>query len=300
MARYLTLGNLLVEDVVTPAGAHAPGRLGGDALYSAIGARAFADDVQMAVRVGHDFPLELQAALEQAGLTPGLIPSEHETVRLRVELGIEGGARFRFRSGSYVDATPTPDEIPSALAAGLEGVHVAPVPFAQMEALVGWARPRARLVTLDPHYEHMDADWTRILPLVDAFLPSRAEATALLGGWPGPEPAARRIAALGAPTVAIKLGSEGSIGLRGDELVRLPAAVGDPVDPTGCGDAFCGGFLVGLAETDDLRIAMARGTVAAGIVAQDHGAAHALVPDRAAAAREAAALVRPASGFRTP
>lgn len=280
MSRYLTVGNLLVEDVVTPDGERVLGRLGGDALYAAIGARAFADDVQMVVRLGCGFPSELVRALDAAGLAAGLIPSEHDTIRLWVELGIEGGGRFAFQSGSYVEATPTPEEIPAELSAGLNAVHVAPVPFAQMEALVAWARPRARLVTVDPHYEHMDEDWSRVLPLVDAFLPSRTEATALLGGWPGPEQAARRVAALGARTVAIKLGSEGSIGHRGAELVRLPAAATAPVDPTGCGDAFCGGFLVGLAETDDLGTAMAHGTVAAGAVAQDHGAAHALNLDR--------------------
>jgi sugar/nucleoside kinase (ribokinase family) len=290
VASYLTVGNLLVEDVVTPDGARILDRLGGDALYAAIGARAFADDVQMAVRLGRGFPERLVRALEEAGLGAGLISSEHDAIRLWVELGIEGGDRFTFQSGNYVDATPMPDEIPAELTAGLDAVHVAPVPFEQMDALVAWARRSARLVTVDPHYEHMDADWSRILARVDAFLPSRAEAAALLGAWPGPEPAARRIASLGARTVVIKLGSDGSIGLRGDELVRLPAADAAPVDATGCGDAFCGGFVVGLAETDDLRRAMAYGTVAAGLVAQDHGAAHALVVDRGDIGRRLAAL----------
>ena len=179
MARYLTVGNLLVEDVALPGGREALGRLGGDALYAAIGARAFADDVQMAVRLGTGFPDELVQQLEGAGLAPGLIPSEEETVRLRVELGIEGGARFTFRSGTYVGATPIPHEIPPALTDDMDAVHVAPVPFEQMEALVRWARPLARVLTVDPHYEHMHADWTAILPLVDAFLPSMTEAETL-------------------------------------------------------------------------------------------------------------------------
>ena len=291
MARYLTVGNLLVEDVVLPDGRQALGRLGGDALYAAIGARAFADDVQMAVRLGAGFPAELVRELEDAGLATGLIVSDQEAVRLRVELGIEGGSRFTFRSGTYVGATPTPDEIPSRFADGLDAVHIAPVPFAQMEALVRWARPRARIVTVDPHYEHMDADWRPLLPLVDAFLPSRTEAEALLGGWPGPDEAMRGLAELGARIAVIKLGAEGAIGLRGTELVRMPAATPTPVDPTGCGDAFCGGFLVGLAETDDLGAAMAHGTVAAGFVAGDHGASHALALDRDAAREHLAALV---------
>jgi sugar/nucleoside kinase (ribokinase family) len=295
VARYLTVGNLLVEDVVLPDGRRLLGRLGGDALYAAIGARAFADDVELVVRLGRKFPPELVRALEDAGYGRGLIPSEHPTVRLWVEPGVEGGSRFTFNdeAGTYEQATPSPDEIPAPLADGLDAVHIAPVPFAQMEKLVGWARPRARVLTLDPHYQHMDADWRRLLPLVDAFLPSRDEAAALLGGWPGAEEAVRALAVLGAPLVCVKLGAEGSIGYRAADglLVRMPAASADPIDPTGCGDAFCGGFLVGLAESADLSRAMAHGSVAAAFAGEDHGAAHALAVDRGEARRRLAALL---------
>jgi sugar/nucleoside kinase (ribokinase family) len=292
VARYLAAGNLLVEDVVLPDGRRLRGRLGGDAVYAALGARAFADDVQPVVRLGRGFPPGLVRALEDAGLGPGLIPSRHPTVRLWVELGVEGGSRFTFQegSGTYVQATPAPAEIPAPLAAGLDAVHVAPVPFEHMEALARWARPQARLLTVDPHYQHLDADWRRLLPLVDAFLPSRDEAAGLLGGWPGPERAARTLAELGARTVCIKLGAEGSIGYDG-AIVRLPAASADPLDPTGCGDAFCGGFLVGLAESGDLRTAMAHGAVAAAFAGEDHGAAHLLRIDREEARRRLAALL---------
>ena len=63
------------------------------------------------------------------------------------------------------------------------------------------------------------------------------------------------------------------------------------VDPTGCGDSFCGGFLVGLAETGDLRTALAHGAVAASFAGEGHGAEHALRPDRAEARRRLAALL---------
>ena len=152
------------------------------------------------------------------------------------------------------------------------------------------------MLTVDPHYQHVgdtESEWRRLLPLVDAFLPSRDEASALLGGWPGPEEAVRALAALGAPVVCVKLGADGSIGFRSadGELVSMRAASADPVDPTGCGDAFCGGFLVGLAETGDLRTAMAHGSVSAAFVAEDHGAAHALTVDREEAQRRLAALL---------
>lgn len=273
MARYLTVGHLLVEDVVLRGETKATERLGGDAVYAAIGARAFADDVQMVVRRGAGFPEALAAQLAAAGLAEGLIPSEHETIRFFIELGIEDGARYTFQSGNYADATPAPEEIPEWLAQGLDAVHIAPVPFDQLLPLLAWARRRARVVTVDPHYEHMHRDWAPVLEQVDAFLPSRAEAESLLGRWPGAEEAVR---ALGARTAAIKLGIDGAVGIQRGEVVRVGPATRDPVDPTGCGDAFCGGFLVGLAETGDLRIALHHGTAAAGIVARDHGAAHAL------------------------
>ena len=308
MARYLTVGNLLVEDVLLPDGRKALDRLGGDALYAAIGARAFAEDVELVVRLGQKFPPGLVRALEDAGYGAGLIPSGHSTVRLWVEPGVEGESRFTFNAeaGTYEQATPTPDEIPESLVERLDAVHLAPVPFEQMEALLRWARPRARVLTVDPHYQHVngrETDWRRVLPLVDAFLPSRHEAAALLGNWPGPEEAARSLAALGAPVVCVKLGAEGSVGYRAADslLVRIPAASADPADPTGCGDAFCGGFLVGFALSGDLGTAMAHGSVAAAFVGEDHGAAHALLVDRREAQRRVTALtedVEPSRGER--
>jgi sugar/nucleoside kinase (ribokinase family) len=295
MARFLTVGNLLVEDIVMPDGRELRDQLGGDAIYAAAGARAYVDDVQPVVRLGRGFPPELRQALEDAGYDEGVIASEHPAVRLRVEWGVEGGSRFTFEpgSGTYLQATPTPDELPPQLADRVEAVHIAPVPFERMAAWVRWARPRVRMLTVDPHYQHLDADWASLLPQVDAFLPSRDEATGILDEWPGPHEAARALASLGAPLVCVKLGADGAIAYRAADatFVEMPAADAEPTDPTGCGDAFCGGFLVGLAETGYLPSALVRGRVAAGFAAEGHGAAHALRPDRAEVARRLAEVV---------
>ena len=165
-----------------------------------------------------------------------------------------------------------------------------------MGALLRWARPRARIVTVDPHYEHVAGGmerWRRVLPLVDAFLPSRQEAIDLLGTWSDGEVAARELVRLGAPLVCVKLGAEGAVAYRrGDDgPVHVPSTVRDPVDATGCGDAFSGGFLVGLAEQGDPRMALAYGAVSASFAAEGYGAAHALTVDRAEARRRLAALL---------
>jgi ribokinase len=295
VARFLTLGHLLVEDTILPDGRLLPGRLGGDCLYAAIGARAWSDDVALVTRVGRDFPPELLGQMRAAGYAEGLVPCDHATIRLWVRWGVEATGRFTFREGvgTYDDFTPEPEEIPAALVHGLEAVHIAPVPFGPMEALLRWARPRARVVTVDPHYEHVTGnldDWRRVLPIVDAFLPSRQEAVDLLGSWPGAEAAARAFAGLGARVVCVKLGSEGAFAYRADDgsSAHVGAVGGRPVDPTGCGDAFAGGFLVGWTETEDLRTALAYGSVSASFAAEGYGAEHALRVDREEATRRLA------------
>jgi cytidine kinase len=292
VSRYLTLGHLLVEDTILPDGTVLLERLGGDCLYAAIGARIWDDDVALATRVGRDFPVALLEKLRAAGYGAGLVECEHASIRLWVRWGVEATGRFTFREGvgTYDDFTPRPEEIPAGVAERLDAVHVAPVPLPQMEALIRWARPRARIVTVDPHYEHVQGnleEWRRVLPLVDAFLPSRQEAIDLLGEWPGAEEAARALAELGAPVVCVKLAADGALAYRAADgaVVYMPAVPVDVVDPTGCGDAFAGGFLVGWAETGELRTALAYGSVSASFAAEGYGAEHALAVARLEAER---------------
>ena len=301
---YLVFGHLLVEDTVMPGGERALGRLGGDAVYATVGAHIWTDRVASVGRVGHNFPREHIAALERAGYeTAGLVPCEHNTLRLWVHYDERGGREYTFRddSGTYAELTVSPQEVPAQLARDLVGCHVAPVPFEQQEALVRWARDRARCVTVDPHYEwmrgHAEA-WRRLLPLVDVFLPSREEAEDLLGHWRGAEAAARALADWGASVVCLKLGSDGAFvhERASGRAWRVPPVKTEPTDVTGCGDAFCGGFVVGFCETGDPYTAACYGAVSSSFVAADFGAAHALVVDRAEARRRLdAALVASAT-----
>jgi ribokinase len=153
---------------------------------------------------------------------------------------------------------------------------------------VEWARRKGYLVSVDPHFDWIEgrADaWKAILPQVDIFLPSREEAELFLGGWPGAEAAAREIAGWGAAVTCIKLGPEGAMMCRAGETqcIWVPSASQVVVDSTGCGDAFCGGFLVGWSESKDLLVSGRRGAVSASVVARGFGAQHALQPDRALA-----------------
>jgi sugar/nucleoside kinase (ribokinase family) len=64
-----------------------------------------------------------------------------------------------------------------------------------------------------------------------------------------------------------KMGSEGSsIASKADGEIRLPAFEAPVVDSTGCGDAYCAGFIVGLGLGWDVAAAGRLGTAAAGLV----------------------------------
>jgi len=66
------------------------------------------------------------------------------------------------------------------------------------------------------------------------------EAQALLGGVDEPS-----LRSLGVPEVVVTLGSRGSLVLADGRLSRIAAEpVGEPIDPTGAGDAFAAAYLV--------------------------------------------------------
>ncbi len=104
------------------------------------------------------------------------------------------------------------------------------------------------------------------LPYADWFLPNEEEACALTGcDWA--LPAAERFLALGARGVIIKMGSSGCLIAYEDKRIRMPAFAVPVVDTTGCGDAFCAGVIVGLAQGWHIELAALFGTAAAALTA---------------------------------
>ena len=108
------------------------------------------------------------------------------------------------------------------------------------------------------HLGHFD----RLLPHVDVFLPNHSEAE-LITGERDAVRQAERFRGLGAATVVITMGGDGSV-LIGDG-VRLRAGVFpiEYVDGSGGGDAFDAGYIYGLLHDfppmECLRIASALG-----------------------------------------
>ncbi|MEM7753095.1 MAG: ribokinase [Pseudomonadota bacterium] len=122
-------------------------------------------------------------------------------------------------------------------------------------------------------------------PLCDYVTPNESEAEALTGipvtDIASAEAAARAFLAKGVGTALITLGENGALLGTADRMTHLPAiSAGPVVETTGAGDAFNGGFAVGLSEGMAPVDAVRFGAATAGISVTRPGTAPSM-PTRA-------------------
>jgi ribokinase len=309
MPRYLAVGGSTVDDIVDASGAFHRAVPGGNAVYTALGAHLWADDVAIVSFVGDDHRSSDLDLLCAHGIDVSLVERiDGPSIRLWVLYEEDGkrqilyqhrSARLETLGGVVARAAPalTGD---GRCAAGL---HVAALPVALQRPILSDLRGAAELVTLDSIEARgtVGGDLARYAEAdmfdgVAAFLPSRAEFDVLRGDRPEAE-AAAAIVTSGASHVILKDGSAGvRIYGRREGVIAIPAFPTVPVDATGAGDAFCGGFMVGLAETGDVVEAALRGAVSASFVIEDVGGLHLLAVTRSAATRRLDALRHLAPG----
>ncbi|HTO21776.1 MAG TPA: sugar kinase [Spirochaetia bacterium] len=113
-----------------------------------------------------------------------------------------------------------------------------------------------------------------VLPYVDYFMPGFEEAV-MMCGRTRREDVTRFFLDRGAAHTVFKMGGNGSSVAwkeNGDiREIRVPALEVPVVDSTGCGDAYCAGFITGLSLGWDLTRACELGTAAGGLVIQGLG-----------------------------
>ncbi len=115
--------------------------------------------------------------------------------------------------------------------------------------LLAAARARGLTTSLDtgwdPGGRWMTGALRAALAEVDVFLPNESELTEL-GGSADLRQAAAAVLALGVRRVAVKRGAAGATLYEGRGALTVPGFVATPVDTTGAGDNFNGGFLFGM------------------------------------------------------
>ncbi len=167
--------------------------------------------------------------------------------------------------------TLTPGEIDAAqesIGAADAVLTVLEIPIETVEAVLRAGRKAGKLTILDAGPPRKCSE--EVLRLADIVSPNETELEALTGEAVGSREAVRKAAekllGLGAKTVVVKMGSDGSMLVTAEGSRHFPAHRIQPVDPTAAGDAFTAALTIKLAAgtpiEDAIRYANAAGALA--------------------------------------
>jgi len=297
MVKFVTAGNMTIDEILLPDGRSASSQCGGNCLYAAVGARIWSESVGIISLVGADFPKAWLDAVSAAGIDIQGIANILQPHGMRAGLAYrDDGERAMLQDGGlgrdeydkyphewqeWLDYSPGAEHVPPAYAAAV-GVHFAPVPVQAHEALVPAMRhPGCRLTLDSPWWDGGAGRYDPHLALLgslDALLPSEHDLRVFFQASVDPMEGARTLGRFGPAAVVVKMGARGSLVYtpQTETAVYVSAFPCNAIDPTGAGDAFCGGFLVGLVETGDPVEAAVYGTISASFVVEGFGSLFAL------------------------
>lgn len=279
----LSIGELTLDDVVVEGVGVDWQQAGGGALYSAVGALVWSADVAVSSVVGNDYPDVLLEELDEAGLDlRGVLRSpDTESIGLWLLYEADGTRRQleKSRGGTF---TAVDMLRPSPSAAGLDpvGVHLAPQSslgqLQALEHLAGRDVIRTLDLLIEPFIDRTPYISGAVFTELDAFLPSAQEVLELWGHADSRRLGSWLVQHGSSAVLALKRGPDGVDVLLEQAVMRVPSVVDNLVDPTGAGDAFCGGFLAGLVATGDPLEAAVYGVVSASFVCETRGAVAAI------------------------
>ncbi len=325
--QLIVFGCLTTDNIVTAEGERLPQSYGGNCLYAALGARVWSDRVGVVSRYGAGFseaPIELLRSLgiDTAGIRHRGVPhgrnvafayradgSRTRAIPADVIERMPPEERARFVDTTLLPdadarwhlSAPDADDVPPAWWDHVAGIHCAYMPIAKHVRIAETAR-RKRTA---PVWIQVDSPWHDACnpqvdyagPLfreIDALLPSEADVEAYRPGAPLAETALALLDA-GARTVVLKLGAAGCrVFATGRGVIAdIPAVDVVARDPTGAGDAFCGGFLAGMHLTDDVVTAARYGAVSASFAVEASGLGGLAASSRAEAADRLRSITQP-------
>ena len=304
---FLIAGKLTREYLLPPQGSPILDSPGGSLLYTAGGLAVWDKNIGLMARINEEYPPAWLKGLEKRGFDIRGIETVQENFDLRNFIAytdtnershtsaVSHFARRELTFPKSLLGYQPPDESqkdlrtmdpisPSALDVpkdfrDVTHVHLCPFDFANQSQMVNlFKNASTQTVTLDPAPAYMTPRFWRELRLVlqgvTAFHPSEEETRALFWGetndlWE----MANQISEYGVKFVVIKRGSMGQImyDSLNKKRYQIPAYPSRVADPTGAGDAFCGGFLAGLQKTNDPLQAVLYGNVSASLKIEGSG-----------------------------
>jgi len=312
--RFILAGKLLREYILLPTGEARLDVAGGNVLYAAVGLKVWEPDPFPALlaRVGNDYPQEWLEHFTRRGLdTRGvrLIPQRLDLRSFTAFLSrtnratddpvshfARAGLPFPKELLGYRDGSSDLDSRtnlqPTSLRQGdippdyldASAAHLCPLDYLTHSLLPAVLRQAEfTTVTLDPSPGYMNptfwGDVPALLTGLTAFLPAEEEMLSLFQGrsndlWQ----MAEALAAYGCEIIVIKRGEGGQLLYDAAARARweVPAYPSRLLDPSGAGDAFCGGFLAGYRRTYDPLQAVLHGNISASLVVEGVGPFYAL------------------------
>jgi sugar/nucleoside kinase (ribokinase family) len=307
--KFIFAGKLNRDYFITPAGKPVLDTLGGNVPYAAVGFKLWAKSPPPGVmaRVGEDYPQKWIADLKRNGIDTDGINILPEAVDVRnfyvytdkftrvtgdpvshfSRLGLQFPKAllgYRDTSGaldSRMELTSLslrqadiPDLYTEATAA-----HLCPLDYLSHSLMPAVLRQNGvTTLTIDPGSGYMNPTfWNDVPPLITgltAFLPSEDDLRNLYQGYSDDLwEMAEGLAAYGCEIIVIKRGEQGQLLYDAASKSRweIPAYDSRLVNPTGVGDAFCGGFLAGFRQTYDPVEAVLHGNISAAVVTEGIG-----------------------------
>ena len=309
LVSFLLAGQLRRDFIVLPNGEMRMDVPGGNLLYAAAGLGIWETPAAcgLVARIGEDYQQEWIEKIEQRSFDIRGIRRLPHSVDLRSFLAypdlttrpIENPINFFAGVDSafprvlygYPDRSGAPDSRTRLAPTSIRQVdfleeyldataaHICPLDYLTHSLIPAVLRQGGfTLVTLDPSPGYMNPSFRADLPSLvtglTAFFPSEEEVRAVFQGYTDDLwEMAEQLAGFGCEYVVIKRGQNGQLLFDSSARARweIPAYPIQVFDPTGAGDAFCGGFLAGYRRTYDPLLAALHGNISASLVLEGHG-----------------------------
>ena len=301
---FLIFGQLTREYLLPPGGLPRLDAAGGSLLYAAAGLRVWESSIGLVGRAGGDYPREWLNECRSRGFDTSGIRILEQTLDVRDFLAytesfeinrVNPVSHFARREMTFpksllgyqppderkqeqaraIGVTDIPEDYLAARAA-----HLCPMDLVtQTQLIAGMKRGDVHTFILDPAPASMTPTARRELPAllngVTAFIPSLEELGNLFWGETyDPWKMAELVSLYGCEYVVIKCGARGQL-LYDSQTRRkweVPAYPARVADPTGAGDAFCGGFMAGYCKNYDPLEGVLYGNVSASLKVEGSGA----------------------------
>ncbi len=239
----LAVGTVALDSIETPFGAE-DNVLGGSAMYIALTARYFSEDVRLVGVVGADFPDEYLRLLKSSGVDLRGLEVDADGRTFAWSGRYHYDLNERDTLATHLNVLETFDPVVPASYRDSRIVCLGNLdPDIQRKVLEQMHSPELVVCdTMNYWIENTPDSLRRTLKLIDCLIINDAEAREL-AQEPNLVKAARMIRAMGPQTLIIKKGEHGALLFTRNHVFSAPAyPLEDIQDPTGAGDTFAGGF----------------------------------------------------------